>query len=53
MRKDVDTFHANKDYKLAIVTFIPTLALPKIKHVAHFSNAFYRKTWRFNPSSFT
>ena len=38
MPKHVETFHPNKDYKLAIVAFIPTLLLSKWKFVIHISN---------------
>ena len=34
MRKDTDTFNANKDYKLTTVTFISTLEFSRKNYVA-------------------
>ena len=44
MHKHVETFHANKGYKLAIAVFIPTLPFSKKKFVVHFSNVICTKT---------
>ena len=43
MRKDLETFHANKGYKLAIAVFITILPFSKKKLVVHFSNVISQK----------
>ena len=44
MRKDLETFHANKGYQLAIAVFITILSFSKKKLVVHFSNVICAKT---------
>lgn len=44
IRKHMQTFHANKGFKLAIVFFILTSPFSKQNFVVHFSNVIYTKT---------
>ena len=44
MRNHAEKLHANKDYKLAIAVFVPTLPFSKKKPMVHFSSIICTKT---------
>ena len=49
MCRHAETFYTNKDCKLIIVVFIPTLPFPKYKFVVYFSNVIWTKTSPAHP----
>ena len=51
-RKQPETFHANKSYKLAINVFIPTTPFSKYEFLVLFSNVFFTKTKLCTPLLF-
>ena len=52
MRKHAETFHANKDCKLAIVFFMPILLFSKYKYRVQFLNIISAKTSSCTPLLF-
>ena len=52
MHKHAETFHANKDCKLAIVFFMPILLFSKYKYRVQFLNIISAKTSSCTPLLF-